>query len=173
MGHKPLVSICQTITKPKMQKKTMPGPRVTTKLQQRSICLNYLSPKGWSASPVLNFRPSCGQGKAERQRVSGQQLGLCGAQRWRLLYLSGGSQGDLFSSGRENWKIIVYIPHTKEAGICQVHVCCCVHIWRAATYRCLLFFSFWFPVYCCCLLKSSWNCSNISETFNVASGCYF
>lgn len=83
---------------------------------------------GWSASPELNLKPSCRGGKAERLRAPSQQLGPCVTQRWRLLYLSGGAQGDLFSSGRENRKIIEYILHTKQTWKFQVHVHCCVHI---------------------------------------------
>lgn len=68
---------------------------------------------------MLNLRRSCRGGKAAGQRVPSQQLGLCATQRWRLLYLSGGSQGDLFSSGRENRKVIEYMLHTKEAEVFQ------------------------------------------------------
>lgn len=63
---------------------------------------------------MLNLRPSCRQGKAERQRVPSQQLGNPALEAAVLIW---GSQGDLFSSGRENRKIIEYILHTKEAGI--------------------------------------------------------
>lgn len=58
----------------------------------------------------------------ERKHILSQQLGLfvtlCRGQRWRLVDISRGSQGDLSLSGRKNRKIkhIVYIQHTKEVG---------------------------------------------------------
>lgn len=72
---------------------------------------------GWSASPELNLKPSCRGGKGWRLRVSSQQLGPCVTQRWRLLYLSGGAQGDLFSSGRENRKIIVHTAYQADTEV--------------------------------------------------------
>lgn len=97
----------------------------------------------------------------DRWHILSQQLcpcvTLCRGQRWRLVDISRGYQGDLFSSGRENRKI-KHTQHTKEAQV----------------------FSSWCFNTCClsegvspssCQLPSKWASLSLELFRSVSYGC--